>query len=360
MAGGLDHERWMSRALELAARAGRRASPNPMVGAVVLDAGGELAGEGFYEGYGSAHAEVAALRQAGERARGGTAYVTLEPHGFQGPHSAPCTDALIRGGVARLVAAMEDPDRRVSGDGFAQLRAAGIEVSVGVLEAEARRLNRFYVKQRATGRPFVTLKWAMSLDGRIATAAGESRWITGEAARAHAHRLRHEHDAILVGVNTVLADDPRLTVRLPDLPDARDPLRVVLDRRLRTPPDAKVLPALVFTARDAPAEARRRLEAAGAEVIATGTDPDQVLPELGRRELLSLLVEGGAEVLGSLSPHADAVACYVAPLLLGGRSARGAIGGGGFSLGAALRVEEPRLSRLGDDILIEADVHRNR
>ena len=332
----------MKRALELAARADHRVSPNPMVGSVVLDERGDLAGEGFHERYGGPHAEVNALRAAGERARGGTAYVSLEPHGFHSAHSEPCTVALIQAGVRHVVVAMEDPDPRVRGDGVAQLRTAGIEVTEGVLEPEARRLNRFYVKHRETGRPFVTLKWAMSLDGVTSTGPGQPRWITGAPARRHVHRLRHEHDAIVVGVNTILADDPQLTTRLEDLPDARNPVRVVLDRRLRTPAGAKVLPALVFTKPDHdPADAPAR-----AELIPIGTDPETVLDELGRRQLLSVLVEGGAQVLASFAPFADAVAAYVAPSLLGG--------------GSAVSLDAPGVTALGDDILIEADVHRDR
>ena len=293
--GELGDERWMSRALELAARAAYRSSPNPMVGAVVLDADGELAGEGWYDRFGAPHAEVQALEAAGPRARGGTLYVSLEPHGFQGPHSPPCTDAIIAAGLSRVVGAMEDPDPRVRGGGFEQLRRAGVQVTVGVHAEGASRLNRFYVKQRTTGRPFVTLKWAMSVDGRLTSPPGR-RWLTGESARMHAHGFRDQHDAILVGVNTVLHDDPRLTTRLPDRPEARSPLRVVLDRHLRTPPRAKVLPAVVFTDPDT------KGELPGAEVLRVGTRPDTVLDELGRRDLLSLLVEGGPSVLASFVP----------------------------------------------------------
>jgi diaminohydroxyphosphoribosylaminopyrimidine deaminase / 5-amino-6-(5-phosphoribosylamino)uracil reductase len=331
VAAELDHERWMARALELAAEGDYETSPNPMVGAVVLDAAGALAGEGYHRGPGTPHAEVEALARAGENARGGTIYVTLEPHSFQGRHTPPCTDAILAAGLKTVVAAMTDPDERARGRGFTILRAGGVEIVEGVLEERARKLNAPYVKQRSTGRPFVTLKWAMTIDGRTTTRPGEDRWITGERARAHAHELRRRHDAILVGVNTVLADDPRLTTRLPDRSGARSPLRVVLDRRLRTPPDAKVLPALIFASPDAEGDRD------GSEILRIGTEPERVLDELGRRGVLSVLVEGGAQVWSSFGPHADAIAAYVSTRPL-----------------AAAGVTE-----LGPDILIEGDVHRD-
>ena len=326
----------MARALELAARADYGTSPNPMVGCVVLDAAGRVAGEGYHERAGAPHAEAAALAAAAARARGGTAYVTLEPCSFAG-RTPPCADALVAAGVSRVVVALEDPDPRVRGRGIARLREAGIDVVVGPLAAESARLDEFYVHQRRTGRPFVTLKWAMHIDGRIATT-----WITGAEARREGHLLRHRHDAILVGVNTVLADDPQLTTRLADRPDARQPLRVVLDHRLRTPVTARVLPALIFASPDAPTEERAKLEAAGSEVLAVGTEPETVLAELGRREKLSLLVEGGPQVHASFAPHANRLLAFVAPLLAGGIAVTG-LGG----------------RRLGDDILLEGDVHRD-
>ena len=359
MPGDLDHGAWMTRALELAGRGDYHTSPNPMVGAVVVDEAGSFAGEGFHERPGAPHGEAAALEAAGARARGGTVYVTLEPCSFAG-RTPPCADALIAAGVRRVVVAMEDPDPRVRGRGLARLREAGIEVVVGPGMDQARRLNEFYVKHRETGRPFVTLKWAMSLDGRIATAGGESQWISGPQARAHVHGLRHRYDAILVGVNTVLADDPRLTTRIEGRPDARNPARIVLDRGLRTPVEAAVLPATIFTAPGPEADRVLALEQAGAEVLPVGTDPADVLDELGRRDLLSLMVEGGSEVLWSYVPFADRVLAYVAPFVLGGRSARPAVGGDGFDLAGAIRLEGLAATAVGPDILLEGDVHRDR
>jgi diaminohydroxyphosphoribosylaminopyrimidine deaminase/5-amino-6-(5-phosphoribosylamino)uracil reductase len=227
----------MAQAIQLAAKADFWTSPNPMVGAILVTSDGAVAGEGFHRRAGAPHAEVVALEAAGPAARGGTLYVSLEPCSHLG-RTPPCVDAIVAAGVRRVVVAMEDPDRRVAGGGLRTLRDAGLDVKVGPLEEEARRLNEFYVKHRTTGRPFVSAKFAASLDGKIATRTGDSKWITGEEARAHAPLLRHRHDAVLVGVGTATVDDPQLTVRM--VPGA-SPLRVVLDSTLRVPPGAQVL-----------------------------------------------------------------------------------------------------------------------
>jgi diaminohydroxyphosphoribosylaminopyrimidine deaminase/5-amino-6-(5-phosphoribosylamino)uracil reductase len=329
----------MARAIALAARARHRTSPNPMVGAVVVDARGEPAGEGYHRRPGAPHAEVEALRAAGERARGGTLYVSLEPCVHQG-RTPPCTEAVVAAGLRRVVVAMLDPDPRVSGRGLERLREAGIEVELGPLEARARKLNEFYVKHRSTGRPFVSVKFAASLDGKIATRTGHSRWITGPLARAHAHRLRHRHDAILVGVNTVLRDDPALTARFPG---ARQPLKIVLDSRGRTPPTARV--------RD------------GRFLIDGGRDLPGLLDRLGSMGIISLLVEGGATVHGSFfdAGLVDRVYAYLAPIVVGGREAPSAVGGRGPAVVTeSLRLHRLRIQRLGDDLLIVGDVHRDR
>lgn len=351
----------MVRALELAARGDHRTSPNPMVGAVVLDEAGVVVGEGFHRGPGQAHAEPEALAVAGPRARGGTLFVSLEPCCFAGRTPA-CTEAVLRAGIRRLFVAMPDPDPRVRGAGIERLRAAGVEVIVGPGQAAAARLNEFYVKHRSTGRPWVTLKYAMSLDGKIATSNMESRWISGEESRHHAHVMRHRHDAILVGVNTVLEDDPRLTTRLEGVPDARQPLRIVADSMLRTPVDAAVLPALIITSEEAPEDRRAALEAAGAEVLAAGTAPEPLLDTLGERGIMSLLVEGGARTHWSFVQRGlvDRVAAFVAPIIIGGEDAPSPVGGPGFiSLRGAMRLHSARVTRFGDDHLIEADVHRD-
>ena len=353
---------WAARAIELALKADYRTSPNPMVGAVVLDPDGDLAGEGFHRRAGQPHAEEEALAAAGERARGGTIYVNLEPCSHD--HRSPsCAEAVIEAGLARVVISMADPDERARGTGIRVLEAAGIATVVGAHEERALRLNEFYVKHRLTGRPFVTAKFAMSIDGKIATRAGDSRWITGEVARAHGHRLRHMHDAILVGVNTVITDDPELSTRV-DGEEPRQPLRIILDSQLRIRQSARVVGAKTLIA------SVRAGRAGAAEVVRMPPDADgrvalaPLLDELGRRGILSLLVEGGGEVHASFfaAGLVDKVQAYVAPKLIGGREAPGAVGGKGVEhLADSLHLRDLDMARLGDDILITGymDVHRD-
>jgi diaminohydroxyphosphoribosylaminopyrimidine deaminase/5-amino-6-(5-phosphoribosylamino)uracil reductase len=355
-------QHWSARALELALRADYRTSPNPMVGAVVLDSAGNLAGEGYHRRAGAPHAEQEALEAAGDQAHGGTLYVNLEPcaHLHRTP---PCADAIILAGLKRVVISMSDPDERVRGAGIAKLQAAGIETVVGVHEERALRLNEFYVTHRLTDRPFVSAKFAMSLDGKIATRTGESRWITSEESRLHGHRLRHIHDAILVGVNTVIADDPELTARL-EGDEVRQPLRVILDSQLRTRMSAKAVGpnTLIATTRNGRMGAAEvlRLPAAADGRVALAP----LLDELGRRGILSLLVEGGSEVHASFFANGlvDKVHAYVAPRLIGGREAPGPVGGVGVErLIEAVPLRELDATRLGADLLITGyvDVHRD-
>jgi diaminohydroxyphosphoribosylaminopyrimidine deaminase/5-amino-6-(5-phosphoribosylamino)uracil reductase len=333
-----------------------------MVGAVVLDAEGHVAGEGYHREAGQPHAEEEALSASGDRARGGTLYVNLEPCGHQ--HRTPsCAQLVIDAGVRRAVVSMTDPDERVRGAGLRMLESAGIELEVGVHEERAQKLNEFYVKQRLTGRPFVTAKFAMSLDGKIATRTGESQWITGEEARAHAHRLRHMHDAVLVGVNTVIADDPELTVRLSS-DQFRQPLRVVVDSQLRIRQSARIVGSNTLIA------TTRQGRVGAAEVIRLPAAPDgrvslpDLLHELGQRRVLSLLVEGGAEVHASFFAEGlvDKVYAYVAPRLIGGKEAPGPLGGAGVEhLAGSTQLRELDFARLGDDLMITGytDVHRD-
>ena len=352
----------MRRALALARRARGQTSPNPMVGAVVAR-GGRVIAEGYHRRAGQPHAEAIALERAGPRARGATLYVTLEPCCHQG-RTPPCTDAVIASGVRRVVAAMRDSNPLVAGKGLARLRRAGIEVQVGVLEEEARRLNEAYSHFITTGRPFVTLKLAASLDGKIASRTRESRWITGQQARFHVHRLRAESDAVMVGIGTALADDPRLTGRLGA---PRQPVRIVVDSLARLPTDAAMLRepggrVIVAATRRAPKPRVDALRRAGAEVLfvrARGgrVDLGPLLDALGRREITSVLVEGGSELAGSLLDErlVNRFVLFLAPILIGGKEAPTIAGGKGVAhLRDALRLDHLTLRRLGPDLLITA------
>jgi len=359
-----DDARFMARALQLAARARGRTSPNPMVGAVLVS-GGRVIGEGYHHRAGEPHAEVLALRAAGKAARGATLYVTLEPCCHHG-RTPPCTEAVIGAGVARVVAAMRDPDPRVAGKGLAAFRRAGVAVEVGPLEVEARRLNEAYLKRVTTGLPFVSLKTAMSLDGKIATAGGESQWITGERARAYGHRLRGEHDAILTGVETVLADDPQLTVRAAR---GRNPQRVVADSRGRTPTAARVLtaderPAIIAVTDRTPERRRAALETAGADVWVLPAregrvDLEALLRKLAANGVSSVLVEaGGTLAAGALAAGlVDRVYFFIAPCLLGGASARTPVEGAGVArLAERHCLHDLRVRRVGEDVLVVGEV----
>lgn len=329
----------MARALELAALGLYSTTPNPRVGCVLVREG-EAVGEGWHERAGEAHAEVNALRQAGARARGATVYVSLEPCSHHG-RTPPCAHALVDAGVTRVVAAMSDPDPRVAGAGFAQLRAAGIQVECGLLEEAARELNIGFVRRMRHGRPWVRVKTAASLDGRTALANGTSQWITGPAARQDGHRWRARSCAVMTGIGTLLHDNPRLTVR--DIETSRQPLRIVVDRNLELPVSARILEGgdvLVFTAADEAARARA-LRARGAEVVVAGdacgkVDLHAAMHELGRRGMNEILVESGNRLNGALvrAGLVDELIVYLAPQLLGDR------GRGMFDLGELTVLEQ--------------------
>ena len=353
--------RMMARALELAAKGVGLVSPSPLVGCVLVSADGSVAGEGFYVYEQIKHAETLALEQAGKRAAGATAYVSLEPHAHHG-RTPPCTNALISAGIRRVIAPTEDPNPQVSGRGFQHLREAGLEVVSGLMSQEARRLNETYFHFMKTGRPFVHLKLATSLDGKIATRTGDSRWITGEAARARVQELRHEYDAILVGAGTATADDPLLTDRS-GLPRRRPLVRVVLDDGLQLRPQSRLaqtateFPLLVFTGSHSDTERKSELEKAGVEILSTpiGRDLDRVLAELANRSLHSVLVEGGANVAGALL-HAglvNKVSFFIAPRIIGGREAPSAIGGLGIErLSDAIELSDVEIIQRGADFEI--------
>jgi len=361
-----DLDRWhMRRALELAARGEGRVEPNPMVGCVIAR-GAEIIGEGWHRRFGGDHAEVEALRLAGDRAAGATMYVTLEPCCHHGK-TPPCTEAILQASIPRVVVAQRDPFPQVAGGGVAQLQEAGVEVQLGLLEADARALNAPYLKLLETGRPWVIAKWAMTLDGKIATRSGSSRWISCEASREIVHALRGRVDAILIGRETARRDDPQLTARPPG---PRTALRVVADtlaslssqsRLVRTAGDVPVLVA----AGDASDEAdRRRLTEAGCEVFLCdgrthAARLDSLLEELGRRRLTNLLVEGGGRLLGSLldARAIDEVHVFIAPKLVGGAVAGSPIAGEGVErMSEALALEAPVWRQVGTDVYLRGRI----
>lgn len=360
-----DDPQHLRRALTLAARARGRTAPNPMVGAVVV-ADGRVVGEGWHPRAGEPHAEVFALRHAGEAARGATLYVTLEPCCHYG-RTPPCTEAVLAAGIRRVVVAMSDPFPKVAGGGLARLRAAGLEVECGLLEAEARDLNRAYLRAVQTGLPWVTLKMAMTLDGKTATRAGDSRWITGERARAYVHRLRDWNDAVMVGIGTARADDPQLTARLRG---ARNPLRVVIDPRGELSLESHLvrhaaeIPTLVAVADGTDAAPLRERGVSVEELSQRGRwlDLDALLRRLVARGVHSVLCEGGSGLGASLleAGLVDEVAWFIAPKLVGGREAPGAVAGTGVErMAEAWTLENVRYRRFGEDMAVFGYVHRN-
>jgi len=359
-----DDVRYMQRALDEAARGRWTARPNPMVGCVLVR-DGEIVGVGHHVRAGEPHAEVNALRDAGDRAKGATAYVNLEPCSHHG-RTPPCTDALLDAGVARVVAGMIDPNPRVSGQGLARLRDHGVQTTVGVLEAESRALNADFVTRMTLGRPRVTVKLAQSLDGRIATRTGDSRWISGAASRRRVHLERADSDAILVGTRTLLLDDPRLNTRLDDHPDAPSPHRWVLDPTLAVPDSAAVLDTSVaattiVTGPRADAERRAVLESRGVQVVAvdavgTHLDLAGVLRAMAERGHQRLLVEGGGELAAGLLEQGlvDRMLLFVAPVIIGGRDAVPSVGGvGADTVAEAIRARRIEATQIGDDVLLD-------
>ncbi|HNQ35407.1 MAG TPA: bifunctional diaminohydroxyphosphoribosylaminopyrimidine deaminase/5-amino-6-(5-phosphoribosylamino)uracil reductase RibD [bacterium] len=365
MAEPNERDRYLKQALRLARRGSGLVSPNPMVGAVLVR-GGRVVGAGWHRFYGGAHAEVEALRQAGARAAGATLYVNLEPCDHTGK-TPPCTEAIIAAGVKRVTAAMADPNPLVSGRGFRRLRGAGLEVEAagGAAAEAAAALNRAYLVRIAEGRPFLALKIAQSLDGRIADAAGRSKWITGPEARAYTRRLRFEYDAILVGINTVLEDDPGLDYQPPARPPAAEKTywKIILDSRARLPLTARCLKrgrVAVAVGRTADPDRVKRLEAAGALVLAgAGERPDlpEVMKKLYKLNIGSVLVEGGAEVFGACldAGLTDRVYLCLALILLGGRTARPAVLGSGRRLANPARFRLTGTRRLAEDRLLVLD-----
>jgi len=360
---------WMRHALRLAERGRGFVEPNPLVGAVVVR-DDRLLAEGWHQRYGEAHAEVHALQAAGKAARGATLFVTLEPCCHQGK-TPPCTKAVIAAGISRVVAAMHDPFPQVAGQGVEELRHAGIDVTVGVCEQDARTLNAPYLTLLGTGRPYVHAKWAMTLDGKIATRTGDSKWISSEASRRRVHELRGRMDAIIVGIGTVLADDPMLNARPPG---PRIATRVVLDASGRLPTSANlartanVIPTLIVSSPQSENADRRMLRDLGCELVTLAADAhgrphiNAVLAELRRRRMTNVLVEGGSAVLGSLfdAGAVDEVHVFIAPCIAGGAAARTPVAGVGVErIAQSLRLTGCTVTMAEGDIVLHGFRHSN-
>ena len=368
----MDREAQMRRALELAARGWGRVSPNPLVGCLLVDDDGEVVAEGWHEGPGTEHAEAMALRVAGDRAAGSTAFVTLEPCVHHG-RTPPCVPALIAAGVRTVVAATRDPNPIVDGAGLRALREGGVAVEDGILEVEAAEQNVAFFTHVRSGRPFVILKMASSLDGKAAARDGTSKWITGPEARADVQRLRAWADAVVVGAGTVLADDPSLTVRDPAFGSARPPVRVLVDTSGRVPADRRVFdataPTLVATTELAPADERRAWIDAGADVAVLDRDEAGavslrgLVEALGKRDVQGIVIEGGPTLAWSAVRDGvvDRLVLYLAPSLVGGRAAAGWLAGAGVApIDRAERVDVISVDRVGPDLRVVADVQRDR
>jgi diaminohydroxyphosphoribosylaminopyrimidine deaminase/5-amino-6-(5-phosphoribosylamino)uracil reductase len=361
-ATGVSDDEAMDRAVELARPYVGRTGHNPSVGAVAVK-NGRVIGSGRHRGPGYPHAERIALNEAGTEAGGADLYVTLEPCNFAGL-TPPCTDAIITAGVKRVVTGTLDPNPNVAGGGVKELKDAGIEVTVGVLQNKCRRLVEGYAKYMASGMPWITIKYAMTLDGKTASKTGDSFWITGEAARANAHGLRWEHSAVLVGAGTVKRDDPELSVRLKDKDSSGGPIRVIISSDCDLPPGARVFktpPATwVVTTDKTPEDKRDALSEAGAEIIQVGEKDGRVylpgvLKALSGREVVSVLVEGGSEIVGGLldAGLVDKVIAYIAPKVVGGAGAKTPVGGSGLDkIADAIQLREVSLEHIGIDYCI--------
>ena len=358
------HKKYMRIALELAERARGRTSPNPLVGAVLVK-DGEVVGQGYHQKAGAPHAEINALEEAGPKACGATLYINLEPCSHYG-RTPPCSKAVIKAEISEVYVSMCDPNPLVSGRGVKQMKEAGIKVHVGLLEDEARRLNEIFIKYITTRTPFVLLKTAMTLDGKIATDTGHSRWVTGKTAREKVHQLRGEFDAILVGINTVLADNPALTCRLPE--GGKDPIRVILDSQARTPVDSRVITqesesfTYIVVTDKAPLDRLKALSSGKAKIVRTAldirgrVDLRELLLKLGEMEITSLFVEGGSEVAASFleARLVDKILTFIAPKIVGGNQAPGPVGGFGKALmDQAVPLTGVTFGQVGEDFWVE-------
>jgi diaminohydroxyphosphoribosylaminopyrimidine deaminase/5-amino-6-(5-phosphoribosylamino)uracil reductase len=362
----LDDEKWMKRALQHAEKGRGKTSPNPMVGAILVKEG-KVMGEGYHVKAGGDHAEIIAIKQAGDEARGATLYINLEPCTHYGK-TPPCAPAVIRAGVKRVVIGMADPNPLVRNKGIENLKGAGLEVEVGIQEKECRRLNEAFCKYILKREPFIILKVAATLDGKIAARDGDSKWISGEASRRFVHRLRDQVDGVIVGIGTVLKDDPMLTARVRG---GRDPYRIILDSRLRIPERAKVTEispskTIIATTEAAPKDKIERLENKKVRVLVLDSKEGRInlktcLSKLGEMEMMSLLVEGGSQVNGAFLDEnlVDKLLLFLSPKLIGDSQALGIFGGKRVTnLKEAIVLREIRTKRIGEDILIEGYVKR--
>jgi diaminohydroxyphosphoribosylaminopyrimidine deaminase/5-amino-6-(5-phosphoribosylamino)uracil reductase len=361
-----DDERWMQRALHLAEKGRGRTSPNPMVGAVLVK-GGKVVGEGYHARAGEPHAEIVALKNAGEKAKGSTLYLNLEPCTHYGK-TPPCVPAVIKAGVRKVVVGIEDPNPLVKGRGLAHLKQAGLEVKVGILERPCHRLNEAFFKYIGKHEPFVILKIAATLDGKLATRNGESQWITSEPSRRFVHRLRDQVDGVVVGIGTVLKDDPMLTARIRE---GRNPYRIVFDSRLRIPENAKVVDlspskTIVATTEMAPQDKIGRLQKKGVRVLISDSKLGKVdlkssLLKLGELGLMTLLVEGGSRINGSFLDQGlvDKIFLFLSPKFIGDPTAPGIFGGTGVgSLKEAISIKDLKVRKIGEDTLFEGYVEK--
>ncbi len=365
----MNNEVYMNQVIDLALKGKGKASPNPIVGAIIVR-DSVVVGRGYHKRAGDPHAEINTLRDAGESAKGGTLYVNLEPCCHYGK-TPPCTSAIIKSGIERVVVGMRDPNILVSGKGIEELRGAGIHIEVGVLEERCREINEIYAKYITIKRPFVIMKVASSLDGKIATHTGESRWITSKSSREVVHRIRGEVDAIMVGLGTVIKDDPQLTVRLGEN-GTKDPKRIILDSLLKISLKAKVLTmdsrsdSIIVTTEKGDPERIKKLEGMGVKVLIVDKkdqriDLDKLMTRLGEMEVASLLIEGGSEVYASAleAGIVDKVILFLAPKIIGGVNAPGVVGGRGIdSLCDAISLKDIHIQQIGDDVMIEGYLRR--
>lgn len=364
----LNHDKFMKEALRLALRGQGWVSPNPMVGAIVVK-NGKITGKGWHRQFGGPHAEIFALKNSGAVSKGATLYCTLEPCAHSGK-TPPCVESLIQAGIKTVVLGASDPNP-TAGGGAKRLQAAGIEVITGICELECKRLNAHFFKSVMTGLPLVSVKWAMTADGKIATACGDSKWVSSDESRSFGHVLRSQHDAILIGMGTLLADGPLLTCRHATQRNVRQPLRVILDSQARTPLNAPIWsaknggPVTIACSASAPASRRKALQKIGADlIICSGIGKGrlpirEVLSALTRRGVLSVLVEGGSNVLGSFvdAGLVDRAYVFIAPKILGGSKSMTAVGGKGVNrIADALALQSVKIQQLGPDILISGMV----